>query len=283
MTCSPRLPHPPRLAALALLGMVVGCGGAGDAPVDLGQRPPDLPRDDVGPAVRYRITELHIPTLADVDSGAPVGHNVDRVGDTCGVPDFDGGVDNSLIDLSSALAEFAPPAEGLILQAAIDAALHCPIDAVPTDCTRLDLFVSVASGTGLTVVEVEDGDGTTLAGPFVGSLDGSGNLRAVAPQLDLTIPYHAASGPVDIQLSIISMILTATISESAMTNIVLGGALESSAFESMLMEVLPLLGDEPAFEDIEPILGNLYDVQLSGQCSALSVGFTGSATVVPAP
>jgi hypothetical protein len=55
----------------------------------------------------------------------PSGHNVDRVGDTCGVPDFDGGVDNSLIDLSSALADFAPPAEGLILQAAIDAALHC--------------------------------------------------------------------------------------------------------------------------------------------------------------
>ncbi|MBK6810972.1 MAG: hypothetical protein IPG81_19155 [Sandaracinaceae bacterium] len=283
MTCSPGLAHRPRLAALALLSVLVGCGGTGDAPVDLGPGPSDLPRDNVGPAVRYRITELHIPTLAEANADVPVGHNVDRVGDTCGVPDFDGGVDNSLIDLSAALADFAPPAEGLILQAAIDAALHCAEDAEPTECTRLDLFVSVASGTGITVIAIEDGAGTTLAGPFVGSLDGSGNLRAVTSQLDLTIPYHAASGPVDVRLDIVSMILTANLSDSAMTNIVLGGALPSSAFEAMLMEVLPLLADEPTFEDVEPILANLYDVQLSGQCSALSVGFTGTATRVPTP
>lgn len=283
MTRSPRLPHPPRLAALALLSMVAGCGGTGDAPIDQGLGPFDLPRDDVGPAVRYRITELHIPTLAEADTGIPVGHNVDRVGESCGVPDFLGGVDNSLIDLSSALAEFAPPAEGLLLQAAIDAALRCEGDADPTECTRLDLVVSVASGIGLTVVEIEDGEGTTLAGPFVGSLDGSRNIRADASQLDLTIPYYAASGPVAIQLSITNMILTATLGESAITNIVIGGTLESSAFEAMLMELLPLLGDEPTFEDIEPILDNLYDVELEGECSALSVGFTASATLVEGP
>ena len=58
MTCSPGLAHRPRLAALALLSVLVGCGGTGDAPVDLGPGPSDLPRDNVGPAVRYRITEL---------------------------------------------------------------------------------------------------------------------------------------------------------------------------------------------------------------------------------
>lgn len=275
---STRSPHPPRLIALALLSIVAGCGGTGDAPLDLG-----VSRDDVGPAVRYRITELHVPTLADVDSGAPVGHNVDATGQTCGIPDFDGGVDNSLIDLSSALAEFAPPAEGLILQAAIDAALHCAEDAEPTECTPLDLFVSVASGPGISVVAIEDGEGTTLAGPISSSLDGSGGLRAIASRLDLTIPYHTASGPVDIRLAMLNMRLTATVSESAMTNIVLSGALTQIAFEAMLMELLPRLADGPTFQDVQPILASLYDVEVRGVCSALSVGFTGSAALVADP
>ena len=276
------------LATLALLGVFAGCGGGSNAPVDMGQGQPDLPAlldqgDGYDPAVRYRITELHIPTLAEASAGTRVGHNVDGIGDSCGVQDFPGGVDNALIDLSSELALFEPPAARLDLQAAIDAALACPADAEPNVCVRLDLILSVASGTGRALVEIEDGEGTSLAGPFAGSLDGSRNLRSAAAGFSLAIPYQTVDGSVAIYLHISEMVLTANIGASTLTEIVLAGAIHRSDFEEVLMEVLPRLGDEPTFDDVEPILANLYDVQLADQCSALSVGFTGTATRVPAP
>ena len=63
MTRPHRMPPPSALAALALLSVVAGCVATSEAPADMGQ--PDLPLsinpDDYGPAVRYRITTLHIP------------------------------------------------------------------------------------------------------------------------------------------------------------------------------------------------------------------------------
>lgn len=285
MTRSRPSPDPSGLGALALLATIAGCGGGSNAPIDMGQGQPDLPPLDQGdgydPAVRYRITELHIPTREEALAGIPVGHNVDGIGDACGVLDFTGGVDNALIDLSSELALFEPPAARLDLQAAIDAALACPADAEPSVCVRLDLIVSVASGTGRALVEIEGGDGTSLAGPFAGSLDGSGNLRSAAAGFSLAIPYQTLGGSVAIYLHISEMLLTANISPSTLTDIVLAGAIDGSDFEEVLVEVLPLLGDDLTFEDVQPLLTNLYDVQLSGQCSALSVGFTATAEVVP--
>lgn len=291
MTRSP-FPDPRTLAALALLSVIAGCGGSADAPLDMGSLdmgPPDQPFvwrdpcDEFGPTVLYRITDLHVPTLADVNSGVPVGHNVDGADEVCDVPDFPGGVDNSLIDLSSELPLFNPPAPSLDLQAVIDAALDCPTNADPAECTRLDLIVRVSTGVFCVRIAIEDGAGTTLAGPFVGSLDDSGNFRGAVSSFDLTIPYHAPSGPVDIRLAIAAVIMTATLSENAMTNIVLGGAVVRGSFEAMLMELLPLLADDLTFEDIQPLLADLYDVQASGECSALSVGFTATATRVAAP
>ena len=61
--------RPFRLSTLALLGAVAGCGGGSSESVDMGQGRPDLPPiviDVEGPPVRYRITELHVPTLEDV-------------------------------------------------------------------------------------------------------------------------------------------------------------------------------------------------------------------------
>lgn len=291
-----RLPHPrhlPSLAALSLLIAVAGCGSSAEGSVDMGgsdMGPPDQSVvwrdacDEFGPTVLYRITDLHIPTLADVNSGVPLGHNVDGADEVCDVPDFPGGVDNSLIDLSSELALFNPPATALDLQAAIDAALDCPTNADPADCTRLDLVVRVGTrDVGCARVAIEDGQGTVLAGPFPGSRDDSGSFRGAVSSFDLTIPYQGPSGPVDIHLAITAVIMSATLSEDGLTDIVLGGAVVSSGFEATLMELLPLLADDLTFEDIQPILASLYDVQVGGICSALSVGFTGSATRVPAP
>jgi hypothetical protein len=279
MSLSPLLA--PR-TAIAVLTLLTGCGGTPDAAPDMGDVPVE-PRCD-GPYVRYRITELHVPTPAEAGANTPVGHNVDASADACGVPDFDGGVDNALIDLSSALHSFIPPDEGPDLQAAIDAGLGCAIDAAPSECTRLDLIVSLDTEAGCSLIEIEDGAGTSLAGPFGGTIDASGHLRGVVTAgLSLTVALPAAGGPVDVTLDIRHMIFTAVVGADALTNIVLGGAIERSTFEAMLMEVLPLLGDEPSFDDLEPILANLYDVEVDGQCTALSVGFTGSATLVAAP
>lgn len=274
------------LAALVALATIKGCGSGANEPRDMGQGQPDLPpRIDQGdgydPVVRYRITELHIPTLVEATSGIRVGHNVDGTGDTCGVLDYPGGVDNAFIDLSSELATLEPPAARLDLQAAIDTALGCPADAEPSVCTRLDLIVSVASGTGRAIVEIEDSEGTSLAGPFAGILDGSGNLRSAAAGFSLAIPYQTADGSVAIYLHISSLLLTAYVSANTLTNLVLGGVIHGGDFEEVLVEVLPRLGDELTFEDVEPMLTNLYDVQISGQCSGLSVGFTGAAEALP--
>lgn len=283
-----RVSPSPCLAALAVLA-VVGCGGTSDVPHDMGRGQLDLgaiitppPCGGLGTA-RYRITALHIPTAVDVSQGRRVGHNVDGTGTTCGVEDFPGGVDNALIDLSSELTTFTPPDGGFDFQAAIDAALNCPADAEPTTCTRLELFVSVHSGTACAVVAFEDGEGATLAGPAVGSLDGSGGLRLQAEGLALSIPAHTQAGVVSIDLAVSNLVMTATVGASELSDLVLGGFIERSAFETLMMELLPALGDGVTYPDIAPLLEDLYDVELGGMCSGLSLGFTGAATLVASP
>jgi hypothetical protein len=249
-----------------------------------------MPRPDIGPctptgaATLYRINALSIPTPMQANNGDIVGHNVDGRGDVCGVPDYAGGVDNSLIDLAAALPSLAPD-DPIDLQAEIDNALACAPDA--TDCTRLDLIVSVATASDCVQISVLDGagtDATTLAGPFVGSLDGSGNMRGFVPSLALSIPFATDTGSVDISLSVSDVILTGTRSDTALTNVVIGGALIKADFEQTIMDLLPQLGGDITFDDIGPILANLYDVQVAGgACEALSVGLTASAVVVAAP
>lgn len=280
MSLSPLCTRPTAVASL-LLTVLAGCGGTSDAPSDLGQQ--SMYPSCAGPATRYRITQLHVPTEAEATSGLPVGRNVDGIGEVCGVPDFPGDVDNALIELSSQLTTFIPSDDGVDLQAIIDTALSCPVDADPSECRRLDLILIVSTGPGCASVEIKDGEGTSLAGPMVGLRDPSGRFRGTAGEFRLTIPYPTASGLVDVTLDIADFIMTADIDETAVTDIILSGAIVGAAFEERLMELLPLLGDDPSFEDVQPILASLYDVRYSDQCSALSVGFTGSATLVEAP
>ncbi|MBK7153049.1 MAG: hypothetical protein IPL19_24870 [Sandaracinaceae bacterium] len=231
---------------------------------------------DAGTAVLYRLNSLDIPTPDQAAAGDIVGHNVDRAGDTCGVPDYDGGVDNSLIDLAAALPALAPD-DPMDLQAEIDTALNCP--AASVDCTRMDLIVSVRTGTGCVIMEIEDGNGETLAGPFSGTRDGSGNVRGVVSSLNLTIPYGTDTGTVDIDLTITNVIITGNVTANSLSNVVIGGALVQTALETTLMEALATIDGNYSFDDVEPILENLYDIQVGGQCAALSVGFTGAGTL----
>lgn len=286
MTSKLRLVHPAPIAALALLSLFSGCDDTIEDPRDQGP----VVRDDgpavectpTGDAVRYRITALHIPTPAEANGGATVGHNVDGAGTTCGVPDYAGGVDNSLIDLAAALPSLAPE-DPIDLQAEIDNALGCAADADPSECTRLDLIVSARTGVGCVEVTVLDGDDAVLAGPFNATLAANGDVRGRVPALDLAIPYQAEGGAVDINLEVTNVVLTANVGATSLSNIVLGGSLAKTAFEQTIMDLLPLLGGDISFEDISGILSNLYDVQLGGSCAALSVGLTGTAAVVAAP
>ena len=286
MTLNPFLCSRAPMATLALLCIVSGCDGTVEpSPRDQGNiviiDPPPI-CVPTGTTTRYRVTTLHIPTPDEATANAVVGHNVDGVGDTCGVPDYDGGVDNSLIDLAAALPALAPD-DPIDLQTEIDNALSCAADADPAECTRLDLIVSVQTGSGCVVVNVLDGDDEVLAGPFTGTLGSDGTVRGRVSALALAIPYQGDGGSVNINLEVTNVILTANLDATSLSDIVLGGSLERAAFEATIMDLLQLIGDGIAFEDIQAILENLYDVQIGGTCSALSVGLTGSATLAAAP
>jgi hypothetical protein len=199
-------------------------------------------------------------------------------GDTCGVPDYSGGVDNSLIDLAAALPALAPD-DPIDLQAEIDNALNCP--AASVDCTRMDLIVSVRTGTGCVIMEIEDGERCEPRRPVRGThWMGGGNFRGGVNSLSLTIPYGTDTGSVDLDLTISYVIITGTVTANSLTNVVIGGALVQTAFETTIMQLLAAARRETiSFDDIGPILENLYDIQVGGQCAALSVGFTGAGTL----
>jgi len=267
--------------------MFAGCGDdSGGTTTSTTPTTTQTPEDfgmcsDAGTAILYRLDTLHIPTPTEASGGATVGHNVDGVGTACGVPDYAGGVDNSLIDLAAALPSLAPD-DPIDLQEEIDNGLDCAVGA--TDCTRIDLIVSIRTGTGCVIVEVEDGDGENLAGPFVGSLNAANQMRGQVESLSLAIPYGTSSGTtVDINLEVTDVIITGTRSDTAITNVVIGGALVKTAFEQTIMDLLPLLGGDISFDDISGILSNLYDVQVGGTCGALSVGLTASGSVYTPP
>ena len=68
----------------------------------------DDPADLLKPEAGFGLPLELVGTHQSVDgpaagNGAVVGHNVDRTGTVCGIPDLPGGVDNSLIDFTSTL------------------------------------------------------------------------------------------------------------------------------------------------------------------------------------
>ena len=233
---------------------------------------------DAGTGVRYRLSSLTIPTGEQAAAGDAVGHNVDNVGDSCRVTDFAGYVDNSLIGLSAALLALGP--DSIDLQDEIDNVLNCP--AGSTDCTPPDLFVTVRVGTACAIWEVENRDGDTLAGPFVGTpLESTGDFRSRFTSFQLTMPYDTGTGTVDLAFEFTSVIIAGNVSAGSI-NLLIGGAVTRSSLETAVMQLVAAHGGDLTFEDIEPLLRNRYDVEVDYQCSARSFGLT-AALALDAP
>ena len=221
---------------------------------------------DVGDSVRYRLDALLIPTPEQAEEGSVVGHDVDHAGDRCGVPDFVGSVDNVLIGLATDLL-------------AVD--VVDPIDLQEGIREGLQLFVSVGVGTNCVVLQWENQEGDSLAvGQFLGVLDGSGRFRARRPTVELMLPYATGTETVNLTLALTNVVATGIVGADSLTDVVISGALERSSLEAAVMELLATRQDDVTFDDIEPLLEARYDVQVDGQCTALSFGLTATATRV---
>ncbi len=247
---------------------------AGDDPAGADTACDPITCDDAGAPVRFRLDSLLIPTPQQGSSGVTVGHNVDGVGTVCGVPDYPGGVDNAFIDLAAALPALGP-SEPLDLQIEINEGLACSMSG--PSCLRLDLVLSVRSGSDCVIVGVEDGEGSALMMPRVGSLDGLGTFEVAGGTFDFSIPIQTAAVQVWADLPLASVTITGTREATAVTDVVIGGWVVEADFETFIMQLLPTLGGI-MFEDIAPVLANLYDVQIVGTCSALSAGFRASGS-----
>lgn len=260
-------------AVCAVVGMLVGCESSSGTGLTVVQ-PEGCSADD--PAVVYRLTELHVPTHADVDAGALVGHDLDGVGEVCGVPDYAGGVDNSLIDLARALPLLAPD-DPFVLQDAIDAELLCT--AADAECEPRWLGVRVQEcrrGVKVDLFRVADDQCTALGTADRAGLSGDGELRAEFVDLALDEAFDPAS---DLRAVFRwdSARLTATVTDDGLEDAVLGGVLPSDAFDFAIYSLFPGI-PEAAFP--APLEG-LFDIarEPGGVCDGLSMGLTLRATV----
>lgn len=72
------------------------------------------------------------------------------------------------------------------------------------------------------------------------------------------------------------VVITGRVAGQNIVDILIGGSLQKGEFEATVRAVLPLISDEVTFEDIAPILANLYD--MGATCSDLSVGLMANGT-----
>lgn len=267
-----------------LLLALPGCGDGGiEPPRDMSVRDSIIVETDpcapwTGVA-RYRVSALRIPTSAEARADAIVGHDVDRVPTTCGVPDYAGDVDNALIDLVDGLPMLLPDV-AIDLQAALDMGLICAVGA--TDCTRLDVVLEIRTSAHCVSLRVLDGTGASaavLGGPYVGTRDTGSSFRVIGGALSLPSTNLPNAAP----LWLGDLFLTGRVEGPSVSNLVLGGVLQREPLERAVLELLPSLGTELAADDVLLILGNLYDVEVGGTCAGMSVGLTGAATRVPEP
>lgn len=227
------------------------------------------------PATLYRITALTIPTLADVGSAA-LGHNVDGAGDVCGVTDYADGVDNALLELSTALQDLEATSP-LSLPAEIDAALAC-VSPSP-ECEPLDLVVALQRCEYTLVVSVRNAQGETLAGPGTAAVNGN-RFRLTLASSSLSIPIRTSAGVRPLDLSLTNVVLEGAIDDDTYS-LVIGGALLTDDTVNAFASVLDGLAEGPSSEDMEALLVASSDVQSGGECRALSVGLRATAVLVP--
>ncbi|MBK6810968.1 MAG: hypothetical protein IPL19_20295 [Sandaracinaceae bacterium] len=229
----------------------------------------------------YRIETLDIPITSDVLGDRALGHDVDGAGSACSVTDFVGDVDNSFMGLAEALPALNP-ALPVRFQADIDRGLSC-LDNVPS-CKAPRWTVRVERGTGCAQITILHGStAAVLAGPFVASVDGSGNVRGEFDTLDFEIAHYVPGSPTDsIPFVIRDGIFSARMSELALSDIVIGGTLLQSELEATFALVAGDLSDGSIeYADIAALLTDRYDVSVGGSCERMSIGLRATAARCP--
>lgn len=221
------------------------------------------------PTSTYRFTRIEIPTRSDVSSGATLGHNVDGVGETCGVVDYASGVDNALIEFNARLAELG--SEPLDLQAELDEALDCRTSG-GEDCEPLSLGLHVQQCHGSTFVQVVLGDDEVFNLPVAAASTGGSGFRVELPHFPLRIPIRTPSGSSLLFLDFYLGILTGKITATGLSDLVIGGMLVRGNILSSFETVLPELPSGPTEAEVETLLDSLYDAQYSSACAALTLG-----------
>lgn len=220
------------------------------------------------------IATLLIPTMAmAIEGQLGLGHDLDGTSEaTCGVFDYANGVDNAFLDVAAAIPALSPD-HPIVLQDAIDDSLACALgDAT---CRPLQLGIRVTRGDGCAEVSVVDGDGEVFENPGVGPLDANGNFRVEVPSFPLTFSYATVNGPADIPLRMRGVVITGRVVGQSIVDIVIGGSLQKGEFEATVRALLPLIDSDVEFDEIAPILANLYDM---GECNDLSVGLMANWT-----
>lgn len=221
------------------------------------------------PRSEYRITALQIPTMADVAGGSALGHNVDGVGDSCGVVDFAGGIDNAFMTLSAGLLELGSTSP-LDLQAELDAALAC---ATPSStCEPLALWLVLQQCDSVTVVSIRDDEGTTITSHVAVILSGGTELRVQFPAVPLRVPIRTPTGVTPLELDMQFVIVAGTLTATGFDDLVMGGVVPTGDLLSAFTPVLTALDGGPSMEDVEGVLSGLSDVRLGEECLAHSVG-----------
>ena len=94
----------------------------------------------------------------------------------------------------------------------------------------------------------------------------------------MTLPYNTGTETLHLTLAFTNVVITGTVAADSLTDVVISGALDRTTLEAAVMQLLATRGGDVTFDDIRALLETRYDVQIDGQCAALSVGLTATAT-----
>ena len=267
------------ITLLALVtAMLAGCGGECRGSVGL-----NASRCGGVVRARYRLTTLHIPTQAQAEAGELAGVDLDGVDGACGVPDYPGSVDNTLVGLVSAFYMLAPN-DPLDVQAQLDEGLFCT--ATEPDCAGVVLDVRVTPLTGrsarVELIVTEGGAQRVLATDEDASGDRDGRLTAHFDAVALELPMVDGEDQRVFSLPLTGVVLTGTLELEGIRDLVLAGVVHRDALVSeFILPLITPLDPSALFDDLD----GLFDVMTnpeSATCDGFSVGLTATATALPA-
>lgn len=255
--------HPHSVAATLLLTSACLVGCAAEAP-QATIRGDQLTCSQPMERTRYLITELRIPTLDDVAAGELLGVDVDGVEDACDSPDYEGSVDNLLIDVAAALPSLTP-GDPFYFNAGIEAGLFC--DRMDPGCALVRYEVDIERCGDIARIQLWRS--YTSLGADIVELDVDGRFDARFEQLSLDLPIVFQDAHTIQAMNLLRARISGVVSEDALEELAIGGA---NRYE----DYLPLVYCDPSFCDPAGPPDALFDVMLdplSSSCEGISVGF----------